>query len=120
MMTIRTTEDLRLAYSIAWFAKGMNRKVYDGLMKDIRKFNNKPEPAIKRTYFANEFDTCIEKIVFPEGTTQEEADKYFMNECYSERPNSQYDCTGKIFTDWVSKFIQDGRIIIYQRLSMDV
>lgn len=59
----------------------------------------------------------IEKVGFDFVFTDEDWEEF--NECYFYRINSWYDCTGKIFTVWMKKFVVNGRTIIYRKNAVD-
>jgi hypothetical protein len=55
-----------------------------------------------------DYDSNIVRIIFPKGTKKKFIEKWLINNDYPIRTqhfhiNSDYDCTGKVHTIWVSK-----------------
>lgn len=65
-------------------------------------------------------DGYVELVRLGEFDSEEEADDYFMRHEYKECPNSQYDCTGKLFTSWYHIFKRYGVYYAYHSVSLDV
>jgi len=65
-------------------------------------------------------DGAIVLIPLPKNlTTEGMAREYFEENEYMDRPNSPYDCTGEIFTEWYKIIERNGRFYAYHSIGRD-
>ena len=86
----------------------------------IREYVGRPasESQIVKDYG---IDGAIVKFPLPERiTTADEADAYFMDNCYIKARPSAYDCTGQAFTSWYRIVKIRGRYFAYHSIGYDV
>ena len=95
------------------------KKHIDDMKRDVRKYLNRPEED--RRYICGEFDSAVMLITLPECIRdKDDAKEYFEEYEFMEIPNSPYDCTGKLFTNWYKVFERNGRWMAYHGICMDV
>ena len=89
----------------------------------IRAYHRKEDAALKargRIVEDNGIDGYVALVELPDGLeTLEEANAYFEENMYMEVRESQYDCTGQLFTSWYKVFQRSGRFMAYHRVSCD-
>lgn len=88
------------------------------LKADTRKMNR----IITTKHLVRDLgDSAIILMQFPDSIkTEEEAERYFRNYEYMEYRNSEYDCTGQMFTNWYKIFRRNGKMFAYHAFSIDV
>lgn len=89
------------------------------LKRDVRDYLNRPQGP--RHIICSDFDSYTVLIRLPENICEpDEAEEFFLNNEYKERPNSPYDCTGRAFTSWYKVFQRRGHFMAYHHVCIDV
>jgi hypothetical protein len=90
-----------------------------GLKREYRRYFSPEYNSEKHVY--GEWDSFIETAPFPDNVeTYEDADRYFLEHIFLDRPNSpMYDCTGKFFTNWYKIFKRRGKYFYYTAVDCD-
>ena len=93
----------------AWSHRPVRQFTIDGY-----KFSS----AIAKSY---DIDGYVEKITLPEEVETEEEAKEFMENCIWIEPYyTDYDCTGRPFSNWYKVFCRNGKWMAYHSVSFDV
>lgn len=129
MWDIRTKKDALVAYAMLDYYERVRGTAVAGdlidehvadIKRGLRRFFQKSGPE-DRHLVKSDSESYIELVELPASlTTQEDADWYFMEHEFMERPCSMYDCTGKLFTSWYKIFTRRGRFMAYHSVCMDV
>lgn len=113
---ICTNKDLKEAYRMMKYLPHLS----DVYKRDIRAYNNR-EPQERYIVKDNGIDGIIVRYPLPERIKDmETAVSYFEEQEFIDRPDSPYDCTGKIFTSWYKIVNKRGRFWAYHSIGMDV
>lgn len=123
-MTVRSKEDLRLAY---WLlleykkeGKGDCPKAGE-LKKTIRSYLHLPHSTeIVRDNGIDGYTSLMQLPEFLDDASKEEAVEWFEHECYIEPTYSAYDCTGRPFTSRYKVFRRRGHWFAYHSVAFDV
>lgn len=126
---IYNNKDLRLAYKMKYFIEQQNNSFqYESFVMDIKKkirdYNKRENKRIEQkkmdyiVYSGNE--TCIQVNVVNRLFTESEKQEIIDNEWISI--NSPYDCTGKLFTQYIhiAEIKLLNKTIIIHSLGLDV
>lgn len=122
---IAPKKEMGLAYYCVKFMEKNGQKTNPfclKLKKQIRNFNNKPEPT---SWVVKDYgiDGYIILQLLPEFLNQysiEEVKEYFEEQEAIQCPNSLYDCTGRFFTSWYKIFRRRNRWYAYHSVGVDV
>ena len=127
MSKIRNAKDLRITYSICRYMEqqldGFDdpQKASNAIAKmkrEIREYTHRE--TNRRIVKEGSPDYCIELITLPkEITTLEKAEEYFYENYYMECPNSYYDCTGYLFTEWSIVFQKSDGFYVWHCIGRD-
>ena len=127
MLSIQNQEELRRAYSFLRMCQEppetpRRAALVPELKKDIREYQRKHFMNKKREsrVVKGDWDWAIVLEELGQFDSKQEADDYFKREEFLECPNSQYDCTGKLFTAWYKIFQRRGLYYAYHMVRMDV
>lgn len=125
MMTVRNTNDLRVAYELLGIYIEVGRdedpKAVE-VKQQIRAFTNRPAPAsvIVRDDGMDGYVALQRLPDFTDGYTLDEAREYFQEAEVIEPAYSAYDCTGRPFTSWFKVFQRRGHWYAYHSVGFDV
>ena len=64
-------------------------------------------------------ESCLQKRFFPWHFTDEEWEQFCEDE-WIHIPYSQYDCTGRTFTQWMERYRVPGGTWVYRRIGLDI
>lgn len=130
-MKIYGNHDLKTSYETLQFYKLMSagqtgaksKALQDRILEikaAIRTYNRKQETLQARIVRDDGIDGGIVLAPIPAAcTTADEADRWFQRNEYMDRPNSAYDCTGRLFTNWYRIVKRGGRYWAYHCVSCD-
>lgn len=118
-----TREELRFEMGMIRYLEANGCKVSD--LK--RKWRKALAEYNERESYVVWSDDCNFMELIPvicddgEEYTKEEIEEAFRNsDRFYERPNSWYDCTGKLFTVWYKVFKRRGQWHVYHMVGADV
>lgn len=109
----------RQDYKIYLLYKKFDEKIAHDFLVKCRKKDRMATPIKQdaKIIFIDDYDSWIEKSVYPYAFTKEEIAEYTEENWI--RIYSLYDCTGRTFTRDIRCFPIDGKTIVYHFKAID-